>query len=255
MVKTILITGANRGIGEQLAYCYAAPDVNLILIARQVEKLSQVAKHCQALGANTICKTIDIREADLLKEFILDIDNEMPIDLLIANAGVSTSLQPHWQPETEDDVRRTFEINLHGTLNTINPLISRMILRKKGQIAIISSIAGLRGFPHSPSYCASKAAIRIYGESIRSWLTRYDVQVSIICPGFVKTEMSDRLSGDKPFLISSEKAAQIIQRGLKKNKRYIIFPWQLYLVNQLAGLLPQRLLDVIMNSVENYVKK
>lgn len=77
---------------------------------------------------------------------------------------------------------------------------------------MMGSIAGLRGLPQSPSYCASKAALHVYGQSLRAWLIRYQIHVNVICPGYIKTDMSDKLTGPKPFLISSEKAAKIIQK-------------------------------------------
>lgn len=251
--KTILITGASRGIGEQLALHYATTNVNLILIARDSEKLAKVAQCCQERGANTMYESIDIQDALQLKNFIIDVDNKMPIDLVIANAGVSSTLQCNWQPEKEEDMNQVFAINLQGTINTVNPLINKMIERRKGQIAMMGSIAGLRGLPQSPSYCASKAAIHVYGQSLRAWLARYQLKVSVICPGYVKTDMSDRLSGLKPFIISSEKAARIIHKGLLKNKAIIAFPWPLHILTKLSSILPERPVNVILNRFESFI--
>ena len=249
--KTILITGASRGIGEKLALCYATPNVNLILIAKNHEKLCSVSKSCRDQGANVLVECLDIQDDVKLKQYLLDIDQSMPIDLVIANAGVASTLQPNWQPEIEEDINRTFAINLQGTLNTINPLINRMIARKHGQIAIMSSLAGLRGLPQSPSYSASKGAIAVYGQALRACLARYHIQVNVIYPGYVKSDMSDALSGLKPFLISSERAAQIIQKGLSKNKPSISFPWQLNYLTRLARILPSNFIDKILNRFES----
>lgn len=250
--KTILITGASRGIGKQLALRYAAADVHLILVARQHEELSQVALRCEQLGATATYRAIDIKNAISIKAFIIETDNATPIDLIIANAGVSSTLQPHWQQETEEDIEHVFAINWQGTLNTISPLIDRMIARKKGQIAMVSSLAALRGLPQSPSYCASKAALLVYGQSLRAWLGRYNVRVNVICPGYIKTDMSDCLTGPKPFLISSERAAKIIQQGLTKNKACIAFPWALYRLMKLANILPDQWVNAIANRFESY---
>ncbi len=253
--KTILITGASRGIGEQLAYCYAHRGVNLILVARKAENLIRVVDGCQQRGANTISESIDVRDAVFLKSFIHDVDKKTPIDLVIANAGVSSSLQCDWQQESEEDIEQVFSTNVQGTLNTINPLLKPMISRKKGQIVIMSSLAGLRGLPHSPSYCASKASLYVYGQSLRSWLGRYHINVNVVCPGYVKTDMSDRLTGPKPFLISSEKAAILIQKRLLKNQACIAFPWQLSLLTKLAVLMPAKPVDMILNRIESYVQR
>ena len=252
--KTIVITGASRGIGEKLAQCYAEPNVNLILIAKNNEKLRHVAKLCRQRGANVLSESIDIQEAAKLNEYLLGIDQKMPIDLIIANAGIASTLQPNWQPEEEKDINEVFAINVQGTLNTINPLIQRMIARKQGQIAIMSSLAGLRGLPQSPSYSSSKAAIAVYGQALRAWLARYHVQVSVIYPGYVKSDMSEALSGLKPFLISSERAAQIIRKGLEKNKPFIAFPWQLHYLTRLACILPSNFIDKLLNRFESIKK-
>ncbi len=253
--KTIIITGASRGIGRDLAYTFAAPDVNLILIATNQEKLLQVQEICRLRGAHVICESVDVRDAQSLSKCLLEIDGKLPIDLVIANAGVSSTLQSDWQPETSEKIEQTFGINLQGMLNTIHPLIDRMITRRHGQIALVSSLAGFRGLPQSPSYCASKAAVLVYGESLRAWLSRYEVKVNVICPGYVKTDMSDSLTGPKPFLISSEKAAEVIQKGLLKNKPYIAFPWQLSVLMRLARVLPTRPINAILNRFEAYTNK
>jgi short-subunit dehydrogenase len=252
--QTILITGASRGIGKQLALRYAAEHINLILIARNRDQLLEVAQHCQDLGANTIYKVIDVTDSCPLKNFILEIDEELPIDLVIANAGVSSTLQSNWRQETDENIQNVLAINLQGTMNTINPLIHRMISRQKGQIALMSSLAGLRGLPQSPSYCASKAALYIYGQSLRAWLNRYNIKVNVICPGYVKTDMSDRLSGPKHFLVSSEKAVRIIEQGLRRDKACIAFPWQLNWLTRLSSILPSKPVNFILNRYESYLK-
>lgn len=251
-MKTILITGASRGIGLQLAHRYAAPNVHLILIARSEQSLIDVAMRCKQLGAQVSYAPIDILDAVALNAFILEMDSQMPIDLVIANAGVSATLQPKWQQENSSDSARVFQTNIQGTLNTINPLIPNMIARKSGQIAIMSSLAAYRGLPQSPSYCASKGALLIYGQSLRSWLSRFHIKVNVICPGYVKTDMSDRLTGPKPFLISSERAAYLIQKGLQKNTACIAFPWPLHVLTTFAKFIPARVLDALLNQFESY---
>jgi short-subunit dehydrogenase len=253
--KTIVITGANRGIGEQLARLYATPHHHLILIARQEEKLADVATFCKLQGATVTYAAMDVREAISLKAYLLAMDDITPIDLLIANAGIAKTLGQNWRQETEDDIEQNFSINVQGTLNTINPLLQRMIQRKRGQIALMSSMAALRGLPQSPSYCASKAALNIYGQSLRAWLSRFNVKVSVIFPGYIKTAMSDRLQGPKPFLISSERAAKIIYKGLQKNKARIAFPWQLHILMKIARALPSPIVDIVLNRFESYASE
>lgn len=250
--QTILITGASRGIGKQLALRYASTGSQLILLARNYELLRDVSLQCKGLGATVIFDAIDVSDASLCKSFMLEIDKTMPIDLVIANAGVSSILQKGWLPELEDELQQNFAVNLQGTLNIVNPLIDRMIIRRKGHVALTSSLAGFRGLPQSPSYCAAKGAIHIYGEALGSWLKRYDINVSVIYPGYVKTDMSDKLTGPKPFMLSSEEAAALIKKGLDKKRRQIIFPWQLYMLLKLARVLPIGIVDMIINRFEPF---
>lgn len=252
MPKVIFISGASRGIGRSLAHCYAKPGVHLILLARNLAKLQEVCEECHKQGATTQYAAIDLRDNAQLSKFILDVDSKTPIDLMIANAGISTTLKPNWLPETDKDRHDSLNINLLGTLNTIHPVLDKMLARKQGQIAIISSLAAMRGLPQSPSYSATKAALRIYGESLRCWLAPQNIKINVICPGYVKTDMSTNLTGFKPFLISSEKAAKIIQSGLLKNKACIAFPWQLYALMKLSNILPDCVVNPILRRFESY---
>ena len=252
--KTILITGASQGIGAALALLYAEEKVNLILIARNQQRLEEIKNKCLERGAFTLIQSIDVREKAQLEAFLKDMDTQMPIDIVIANAGVSNSLKPAWQAEDRLESTFVWDTNLFGVLNTVEPLIANMIKRESGQIALMGSIAGLRGLPQSPVYSASKAAIHSYGQALRAWLKRYRMQVSVICPGFVKTAMSDQLKGVKPGMISAEKAALIIKTQLEKNKGLIAFPKRLYYLAKLANCLPESIVDAILNRFQTHVK-
>ena len=120
-----------------------------------------------------------------------------------------------------------------------------MALRKKGQIALISSLAGFRGLPSSPAYSASKSAVRVYGEALRGNLAPLGISVNMICPGYVKTPMTDVNEFVMPFIMSVEKCAALIKSGLEKNKSRIAFPFPLYFVVWLATLLSTRITDSI----------
>ncbi|WP_052403169.1 SDR family NAD(P)-dependent oxidoreductase [Legionella massiliensis] len=251
--RNILITGASRGIGEQLALIYAEEGVNLILLARDRDRLSAVAQRCLAKNARVLTQCIDCSDDISLKNFIVEIDEQYPIDLVIANAGVSCTLSEGWQMEDESLREEVLRVNVQGSLATINPLINRMIKRKSGQIVFMSSLAALRGLPQSPSYCASKAYLSIYAQSLRAWLKRYNIHVSVIYPGYVDTDMSRKLSGPKPLLLSSEKAAQVIKKGLSRNKACIAFPRPLYWLTRMSHLLPAVFVNYILNRYESCV--
>jgi len=243
MPKHILITGASGGLGAALAITYAAPGVRLSLHGRDAERLHRVAEKVTAKGATVHIKIGNVTDSAVMAAWITACDQFMPLDLLIANAGISAGTgRGHETPEQSSSI---FDVNLKGVLNSIQPVLPLMLQRRAGHIAIMSSLAGFRGLSGAASYCASKAAVRIYGESLRSSCAAKDVAVSVICPGFIKTPMTDSNRFPMPFLMSAERAARIIKRGLDANKPRIAFPWQLYGLLRLYTALPQRWLDII----------
>jgi len=127
--------------------------------------------------------------------------------------------------------------------------------RKTGQIALVSSLAAYRGLPITPSYCASKAGVKVYGEALRGWLAPEGIKVSVICPGFVKSAMSDQFEGDKPFLMTADKAAIIIKKGLVSNKSRISFPFPLNLGTWFLTLLPASFADSILGWISYGAKR
>ena len=239
----ILITGASRGIGRALAIAYSKPDVNLFLCSRNSSKLEETKKLCQALKANIFCEIIDVKNESAMKNWIDKIEENYPLDLVIANAGISAGTDGG--PESTAQIKEIFAINLDGLLNTINPAIAKMKIRQKGQIALISSLAGFRGLPSSPAYSASKAAVRVYGEALRGNLSKQGIKVNVICPGYVKTPMTDVNTFPMPLLMESEKCAKIIVDGLARNKSRIAFPFPLYFVVWLCALLSPKITDPI----------
>lgn len=245
--KNILITGASAGIGAALAKHYASnPQVHLILLARNTQKLQSITTVCKKNGATVEYHSIDITEFTKLQTLISKIDSKTPIDLIICNAGVTSSIGENGEAESWDAICSIIDTNLYGVLASLNPLLSRMQQRKSGQIAIVSSLAAYRGMPITPAYCASKAAVKSYGEALRGWLCEYNIKVNVICPGFVESELSAQFHGDKPMMISTEKAANIIYKGLAKNKANISFPFPLNLGMWFLALLPSEISDWFM---------
>ena len=235
---TILITGASQGIGASLAYHYAEPGIRLILVARNSQKLAHVSQHCSNLGAVVISQSIDINHKDEFIDWIHKIDMDYPIDLLITSAGITLASNPNGALETLKDSQQLIDTNLVGTLNAVNPIAERMRRRGKGQIAMVSSLAAFYGMPVNPIYSASKAAIKSYGEALRGLLKDQGVKVSVVCPGFVETDLSQQFPGERPFMISADKAAKLIAKGLKKNKATISFPATLALGMRCLQFLP-----------------
>lgn len=235
--QTIVITGANNGIGAALALKYAAPGITLGLIARNTERLEQIALQCQQKGAVTEQASIDVTDHTALQHWLQHFDQKHPIDLLIANAGI-TSLPDPQQGESLEKTHQVLHINLHGTINSVHAILDAMRQRGSGQIALVSSLAAYRGMPITPAYCASKAAVKSYGEALRGWLAPQGIKINVICPGFVKSDMSNRFNAPKPFMITADKAATLIQRSLQRNKACIAFPFPLNLGMWFLSFLP-----------------
>ncbi len=220
--KAVLITGATGGIGSALARAYAAPGVHLFLGDTNACGFDNLCPSCADLGAIVHNACVDVTDKSGMENWISEADAISPLDLVIANAGISHGNLA--DEETAEQIRAVFAVNLDGTLNTVLPILPRMRSRKKGQIALMSSLAGIRGFPHAPSYCATKAAIRVFGQGLRARVKREGVSVSVMIPAFVRTPMTDANLYGMPGRIEADRAASIIKRKLAKNKSEFIFP-------------------------------
>lgn len=244
--RVVVITGASAGLGRALALCYSTHGITLGLIGRSAERLGSVASVCRARGAEVVVGCMDVRDSAAVQAWIFDFDARHPIDLLIANAGVASTLRSTDDWEGVERTAEVVDINLYGALYTVLPAIERMRARRRGQIAIVSSLAGLRGMAISPAYCVSKAALVAYCDSVRPVLARDNIGVSVVMPGFVRTAMSDVFPGNKPFMWSAEKAALFIRKRLARRRVEIAFPFSLTLGLKLLRLLPAAISDAIL---------
>jgi short-subunit dehydrogenase len=234
--RHVLITGGSSGIGAALAEAYAAPGVRLSLGGRNWERLTQVADRCRAAGAEVDPFELDVSDQPGTADWLAARDKAAPLDLVIANAGISAGMGAGF--ETDAQTRRIFETNLTGVLNTVQPALAAMRARRRGQIALIASLAAFRGFPGAPAYCASKAAVRVWGEAMRPHLAAEGIGVSVVCPGFVRSRMTAVNTFPMPFLMDADEAARVIVKGLARDKARISFPWPLAAAVWLLALLP-----------------
>jgi short-subunit dehydrogenase len=238
--RIVVITGASSGIGKALALRYARSGVTLGLLGRNHKRLAEVADECRGFGAIAHTAAIDVRARVELDDWLQTFDSRTPVDVLIANAGVMEGRPPDGQIEPPAASYTLMETNVLGVLNSIQPLLPRMISRGHGQIGIVSSIAAFVPLPDAPSYCASKSAVLSYGLALRTLLRPRGIGVSVICPGYVTTPMMRQESGPKPFKMPPEKAADLIVRGLTRNRPVIAFPFLFALLSRLGGILPDR---------------
>lgn len=243
----ILITGASSGIGEALAYYYASNGAKLLsLCGRNAERLEQVAKKCQELGVQTSTAVLDVSNAEAVSEWINNSNQKMPLNLVFANAGVATLA------ETPENVRRTFDTNVMGVINTVLPTIELFKKAPSEQvkhIAITSSIAGYHGMPTCPSYSASKACVKAWGEGLRLDLRRFGINVSTICPGFIRSRITDQNTCPMPFFMEADQAARIIAERIEKNVGLIAFPWPMRLAVWFGSILPNCVSDFIYSKL------
>lgn len=246
MPKNIAITGASSGLGAALARHYAAPGVTLHLQGRDAGRLAQVASMCQEREATVYFRSVDVTDAQAMQDWLAAANAVAPLDLVIANAGISAGTGGN-AGEDGAQVRRIFATNVDGVINTLQPVIPAMVSRGRGQIAIMSSLAGIRALPSCPAYSASKAAVRYYGESLRGVLGKHGVEVNVICPGYIKTPMTEVNNFPMPFIMDVDKAASRIAEGLAKNKARIAFPRKLYWPLWLISCLSPAITDPIFS--------
>ena len=236
--KNIVITGASSGIGRALALEIAAPGVALGLLGRVESKLAEVAALCEAKGAVVQTGCVDVTDAAELSLWIQSFDEVHPIDWIVANAGVTASITQDGALESLADAHEVLGANLQGVLNTVYASLPLLRRRGQGQIALMSSLAAWRGMALTPAYSASKAGVKAYGEALRDLLAPEGIGVSVICPGFVETPMSQRFPRHRPCMISAEAAAAKIVAGVKANKPYVAFPKSFILGLGLLNVMP-----------------
>ncbi len=188
-------------------------------------------------------------ERDAMEKWITERDDIHPFDLVIANAGISGGTGGVMNGEPIAQARAIFDVNLGGVLNTVGPILPRMIARKGGQIALIASLAAFRGFPGAPAYSASKGAVRFYGEALRGAIRKTGVKVNVVCPGFVKSRMTDANDFHMPFLMEADKAACIIAKGLQRNCSRIAFPLPTHFGSWLLSVLPDALAQHLLKKL------
>jgi len=244
--RVVVITGASSGLGAALAASYAGPQTALGLIGRNEERLAATAALCRAAGANVDSAAIDVADGPALAAWLGEFDRAHPIELLVANAGISAGPDADDRGEPASTTVRQIEINLLGAVHTIAPLVPQLCARRRGRIVAISSVASFRGLPYSPGYSASKAGLRAYGEALRPLLAPHGVGVTVVCPGFFASPMTDRWDGPTPFLLSGERAARHIKRGIDRGRPRINFPWPLVFGMRFCDLAPAMIGDRIL---------
>ena len=252
IIKNILLTGASSGIGRALAIYYAKqPQTeNIFICGRNKQRLAEVKEECEKNShAKIHAKVLDVADKKSVENWINEAEKTAYLNLVFANAGVATL------KETPENIYNTFNINVMGVLNTVTPAVEiyKKRLDKDKIIAITSSIAGYHGLSTCPSYSATKACVKAYGEALRIDLLPYNIQVNTICPGFIRSRITDKNTCPMPFFMEAEPAAELIAKRIEKNVGLIAFPFPMRLASWFISILPNCVSDFIYKRLPHKV--
>lgn len=240
----ILITGASSGIGEAIAIeCARRGAQQLFLCGRNKERLQTVAEKCNSFGTKVTANVIDVTDEAAVRKWVLDCDAQRPIELVFSNAGIGTGI------ENEENIRRTFATNINGNLNVVLPMLecfrARPAERTRRQIVLTASIAGYAPLSTCPAYAATKAAMKSWALSFRKPLAREGIQMNVVCPGFIRSRITDRNTCPMPFFMEADRAARIILDRVNRNVGLIAFPWPMRLASWFLSVCPWRIAEFI----------
>src|SRR5689334_13655925 len=237
-----MITGASSGIGKGIALEIAARGAHLGLLARREDLLNEIIS--EAKNVKAVAASADVRDAKAVREAADRFRKELgPIDILIANAGIGTA--NHIVSLTPEHAANVIGINVLGAVNSVAAVLPGMVERKRGRLVAISSLAAYRGLAKSAAYCASKAALTAYFESLRIDLRNSGVGVTIIHPGFIKTALTSGREARMPYLMELEVGVKKIVGAIEREKAIYAFPWQLATIVRASMLMPSAMYDWI----------
>lgn len=245
--QSVAITGASAGLGKSLALEYAKEGRTLFLAARNQERLEEVAYLCKDKGAEVHIRSLDVCKAEDVEQWIADCASEKPLNLVIANAGIMHSHDEVEDAQAIDVAHRQINTNLNAVITLViasHRVMKNQPLRQngaKGQIGIVASLSAMQPIGDIAAYSASKAGVTAYGEAMGEYLAKQKIEVSVVCPGFIKTDMLAGHSGFRPFAMTADYAAKKIKRSFDRKAPYYAFPLPLLFITLLGRLLPTRL--------------
>ncbi len=245
--KKIWITGASSGIGKSVAEKFASEGWKVAVSARREDLLKKMASN-----ENIFSFPLDVTNEAQIKETFDKIIKEFgSLDICLFSSG--TYDPKHEQSINTEKIKNVIQVNFFGVVDCVKVVEEYFKKKKSGQISIVSSIAGYRGLPNSSGYGPSKAALTNFAESIYFDFKKYQVNISVISPGFIKTPLTDKNEFSMPFLKTPEFAAEKIYKGLiSKNSFEIDFPKSLTLILKFLRILPY---NIYLFLVDKLVKR
>lgn len=247
MSKLIFITGASSGIGQALAWCYYQAGYSLALVARRTQEIQTWATQRGLEASRYAIYSADVAVIDsIVAATELCLQRQGIPDVVIANAGVSIGMDTAVREDLAV-MARTFAINNVGLAATFHAFIEPMAQRGSGALVGIGSVAGIRGLPGHGAYCASKAGVISYCESLRGELRSSGIQVVTICPGYIDTPLTQKNRYAMPFLMHADVFASKAFDAIAAGASYRVIPWQMGWVAKGLRLLPNWLFDKVLS--------
>lgn len=241
----ILITGASSGIGAEFARQYAAPDVELMLLARREDKLKALQKELSTKCKKITLIIVDVSDFTRLQEKIKEIQT---VDIVILNAGISLGHTVQKIPKIAE-FEQLYKVNVLANHAILEVLLPQLQAQKSAKIVFISSLSSLFTMPSAKVYASSKRALNAYADGIRYKYKKDNIKVINILPGFIKSELTEKNDFHMPFLLETQEGVRLMKKAIEKEKRVYAFPLRLYLIITLVGLLPHFLREKIVNSL------
>jgi len=237
-----IITGASSGIGAALAHELGRRKWRVGVIARRTDLLDALVTEVRAAGGEAAAASADVTDRAGLEAAVAALEATLgPCDLLVANAGSGQPAPMHKIPV--DTILSTMRLNFDGAVYSASAVLPGMLERKRGHVAVVSSVAANRGLPGNGAYSASKAAVSTLWEAMRVDLRGHGIACTTVHPGFVATPLTQKNKFKMPFLLTAEQAAVIVADGLERRVPEITFPWQMRWVARLMRALPIWLWD------------
>ena len=233
-----MVTGASSGIGASVAVALGSRGAHVGLMARRESELAEVAKAVEAAGGRAALAPTDVTDSDAVARSIASLESELgPVYGLVANAGVGEQTR---RPQISlDRDSRTIAVNVMGVIHALAAAQPGMLERREGFLSAVSSLAAWVALPGGNAYGASKAAVSSYMKALRSQMAPYGVTVTTVHPGFVDTPMTAVNKNPMPFMVESDKAGEIIVRGLERGRKNVNFPGPMVAIVKLAKWAPE----------------
>lgn len=246
MGKLVFITGASSGIGQALAWRFCQAGYSLALVARRTEETLAWAQSINIQSDRYKIYSADVSVVDsIVAAGQACLAQQGVPDVVIASAGISVGVDTAERGDI-DVMVKVLATNTVGTAATFHPFIEPMTRRGSGALVGIGSVAGIRGLPGHGAYCASKAGVISYCESLRGELRSCGVKVVTICPGYIDTPLTRKNRYSMPFLMQVDDFAAKTVQAIEAGVTYCVIPWQMGVVAKLMRLLPNWLFDRLL---------